>query len=198
MFLPLTLLVFGTLAALGEKPAGSIVSVGAKAQSVTISGGTEVLTCRVRPSSEITINGVKAQFSALVAGMDVRVTTNEPGIASKIVATNVAGGLAAAGDVATAKLQALLVDTKWDFRAQRSKTAGVFITFGKEEAYFSDNPSNKYHWKAADGKTIEYGDHRFTFNGQFTEFECPNLGMHLTQVAASCCGLTFFAPCKVR
>lgn len=176
LFLSLVIIAIGSLTALAEVAAGSIVSVDAKAQSITVSAGADVLTYHVGLTSDITINGVKAQFSGLAAGMGVRVTTNGPGVAGKIVATNVGDAIGGqgAGAVATAKLQALLVETKWDWHSAKDKSNGVFITFGKEEAFFSDNPTNKYKWKAVDGKTIEYGDHRFSFNPAMTELECPN------------------------
>lgn len=174
LFVFLLLVAIGTLAASGQNAVGSIVSVEPKTQSVTVSMGRDVRAYRLRPSSEITINGVKAQFPALAAGMEVRITANEPGIASKIVATSLPGGTPESASGDGAKLAAQLADTKWDWRVERNKPGTGGITVGKEVGFFNDNPTNKYPWKAVDGKTVEFGQHRFIFNGTVTEFECPS------------------------
>jgi hypothetical protein len=167
-------LSMGTLGALAQNASGAIASVDAKAQSLAVAAGSDVRTYRVRPSSEITINGAKAQFPALAAGMHVRITANEPGIASKIVASSLPGGTPETGSGDAAKLTAQLADTKWDWRVEKNKPGTGGITFGKEVGFFNDNPNNKYRWKAVDGKTVEFGEHRFIFNASVTEFECPS------------------------
>lgn len=176
LFLSLVSMAIGSLSAFGQSAAGAIMSVDEKAQTVTVAAGREVVTYRLRPSSEIMVNGSKAQFPALAAGMQVRVTQTEPGIAGKIVATSVAAGLPQATSPAAAALQAGLADSKWNWRAEHGKAGNTTVIFGKEEGFFSDNPAHKYPWKALDGKTVEFGEHRFVFNATATEFECANFG----------------------
>lgn len=74
----------------------------------------------------------------------------------------------------TEELQEQLPGTRWNWRSDRHKAAPRFVIFEKKQGYFSDNPTNRYNWKAVDGKTVEYGTHRFIFNAGVTEFECPN------------------------
>lgn len=86
----------------------------------------------------------------------------------------VAAKVQEAGKSPTEELREKLAGTRWNWRYDRHKAAPRFVIFEKKQGYFSDNPTNRYDWKAVDGKTVEYGTHRFIFNADFTEFECPD------------------------
>jgi hypothetical protein len=60
--------------------------VDAAGNSFTAEANKQLRTFRVRPEIEVTINGVKATFAQLEVGMKVKVTSAEPGVATKLVA----------------------------------------------------------------------------------------------------------------
>ena len=64
-----------------------IAEVNAAGSSFTGKRNGQLSTMRVRPTVEVTINGLKGTFSELEPGMKVKVTSAEPGIATKLAAT---------------------------------------------------------------------------------------------------------------
>ncbi len=63
-----------------------IIQVDAAANSFTVEANKQLHTFRVRPGVDVTINGVKADFKQLEIGMKVKVTSADPGVATKLIA----------------------------------------------------------------------------------------------------------------
>ena len=107
---------------------GDIYGVDVAASSVTISANTKLTTYRLRPTAEITINGVKAKLTELDEGMTAKVVSAEPSFATKIIASGVPKIAAESSPalVASAKqIQALndkLKDSKWDLKNGKTFT----------------------------------------------------------------------------
>ena len=66
---------------------GDITGVDSRANTITVTGRGKVATYRVRPDTEITINGVRGKFPALAQKMTVKVSAADPTVASKVEAT---------------------------------------------------------------------------------------------------------------
>jgi hypothetical protein len=63
-----------------------IIQVDPAASTFTVEANKQLHTYRVRPGVEVTINGVSASFAKLEVGMKVKVTSADPGVATKLVA----------------------------------------------------------------------------------------------------------------
>lgn len=74
-------------AASAESGDSEIAQIDAKADTFTAKQNGQMRTYRVRPGVEVTINGIKATFAELEAGMKVKVTSAEPGLATRLAAT---------------------------------------------------------------------------------------------------------------
>jgi hypothetical protein len=77
------------LAVFGHAQSGDyeLAEIDAKANTFTAKQNGQLRTLRVRPSVDVTINGLKAAFGELEPGMKVKVTSGEPGLATKLAAT---------------------------------------------------------------------------------------------------------------
>ena len=64
-----------------------IAETSATANTFTGKINGQLRTLRVRPAVEVTINGLKATFAELEPGMKVKVTSAEPGVATRLAAT---------------------------------------------------------------------------------------------------------------
>ncbi len=64
-----------------------IAQIDAKAGTFSATLNGQVRTFRVRPSVETTINGIRGAFEELEPGMKIKVTSAEPGVATRLVAT---------------------------------------------------------------------------------------------------------------
>jgi hypothetical protein len=64
-----------------------IAEIDAAASTFTGKMHGQLRTMRVRPAVEVTINGLKATFAELEPGMKVKVTSAEPGVATRLVAS---------------------------------------------------------------------------------------------------------------
>lgn len=105
---------------------GEIAAIDHKAGSITVAATAGFQTYRVNPSTEITINGQKATFARLAKGMSVKVSSAQPTVASRIIAS----GLVTEQPGADAKVQPApanllerrLAGTKWLIPLKDSKT----------------------------------------------------------------------------
>ncbi len=66
-----------------------IVQIDPAAGTFSTKLNGQVRTFRVRPAVEVTINGLKAAFAEIEPGMNVKITTAEPGVASRLAVTGV-------------------------------------------------------------------------------------------------------------
>ena len=64
-----------------------IAEINAAANTFTGKLNGQLRTMRVRPAVEVSINGLKATFAELEPGMKVKVTSAEPGMATRLAAT---------------------------------------------------------------------------------------------------------------
>lgn len=109
--------------ALAATPEGDIYSIDVKAGTIVLSTHGGLQTYRLRPDTEITLNGVRSKVSDLNTAMTAKITSGEPGIATKIIATGVPGAAPAAGDAAAQPgvqvgadaFKARLRGSKWQF-----------------------------------------------------------------------------------
>ena len=92
---------------------GDLYAIDAKASTVTLSAKDKLQTYRVRPDTEIKINGVKAKFTDLAAGMMAKVGSGDPGVATRIEANGTPDPAGAPGTDANANFERRLVGTKW-------------------------------------------------------------------------------------
>ena len=146
------LLLLLSTAALAGNFEGDVYAIDAKASTVTLSVKDKLQTYRVRPDTEIKLNGVKAGFSDLTTGMTAKVLSGEPGVASKIEANGLpaAGAAAAASPAAKgeafADFERRLAGTKWNW-------AGYHFTF---EAGGTSSGDRHFTWKTVKPNTITY------------------------------------------
>ncbi len=70
-----------------NQDSGRILHIDHKTNTLTLARVGPHVIYRFRVSTTVTINGKEAKPSQLVAGLDVELTTNEPGVANAIVAT---------------------------------------------------------------------------------------------------------------
>jgi hypothetical protein len=63
-----------------------IIQVDTKAETFTAKLNGQMKTFRVRPSTDVTINGLKATFEELEPGMKVKITSGDPGTATRLTA----------------------------------------------------------------------------------------------------------------
>jgi hypothetical protein len=74
-------------AAHGEATDYVIAQIDTKGQTFTVQLNGETKTFRVRPAIDVTINGLKATFEELEPGMKVKITSGEPGLATRLSAS---------------------------------------------------------------------------------------------------------------
>jgi hypothetical protein len=147
-----TLLLFLLLsaAAFADTFEGDLYAIDAKASTVTLSAKDKLQTYRVRPDTEVKINGVKAKFSELNTTMTAKVISSEPQVASKIEANGVATAPgtdpAAAGAAAVADFEKRLAGTKWNW-------SGFHFAF---EAGGKSSGDRHFTWKTVKPNTITY------------------------------------------
>ena len=105
---------------------GEIAALDQKAGSITVAATAGFQTYRVNPSTEITINGQKATFAKLAKGMSVKVSSAQPTVASRIIASGLQaeqpGPAAKAQAVPANLLERRLAGTKWLIPLKDSKT----------------------------------------------------------------------------
>jgi hypothetical protein len=135
---------------------GDIYAIDAKANTIVISASGSFHTFRVRPNTEITINGVKTKLATLTTGMTAKVVSSEPTIANSIAA-NGAPGAAASSDAAAlvggavqpGSLESKLSGSHW--RLQNGKTFTLHPD-GKTTASWH---GRKGSWKVTGANTAE-------------------------------------------
>lgn len=118
------LLISLPCAILADDFQGDVYSLDAKANSVTLSSKKGMKTYRVRPNTEITINGVKGKFEDLNTGMTAKVVSADPSIASRIVAVGVPNRSPGTDQDADHALTEKLRNTRWKL----SDTDGATFT----------------------------------------------------------------------
>ncbi|HEY3901076.1 MAG TPA: hypothetical protein VGM54_20860 [Chthoniobacter sp.] len=64
-----------------------VARIDPQAGTFTVKANGQVRAFRARLGAEVTINGLKATFAEIEPGMMVKITTAEPGVASRLVAT---------------------------------------------------------------------------------------------------------------
>ena len=134
---------------------GDIYAIDAKANTIVISASGSFHTFRVRPNTEITINGVKTKLATLTTAMTAKVVSSEPTIANSIAA-NGAPDAATSSDPAalvgaaqSASLESKLSDSHW--RLQNGKTFTLHPD-GKTTASWH---GRKGSWKVTGSNTAE-------------------------------------------
>ena len=147
-----TLLMFLLLSAtaFAETLEGDLYAIDAKASTVTLSAKDKLQTYRVRPDTEIKINGVKAKFAELNTSMTAKVISSEPQVASKIEANGLptapSADPAAAGAAAAADFERRLAGTKWSW-------SGFKFAF---EAGGKTSGDRNFAWQTVKPNTISY------------------------------------------
>jgi|GEM_PF-3172458 len=66
---------------------GHVASYDVRAGTITVTQGSVFNTFRFRPDVEVTLNGQPAKLSQIPVGASVTITTSEPQLASKIIAS---------------------------------------------------------------------------------------------------------------
>ena len=87
----LLILTFGLVL---EARAAELLAIDDKTQEITVSYGRDKVTYRYRHGVDVTLNEKKAATPQLKPGMQIYVTTNEPGMANKIEAIGAVQSLA--------------------------------------------------------------------------------------------------------
>ena len=154
----LLFLLLAAAAAFAESADGDLYAIDPKVPSVTLSDKGKLQIYRVRPDTEITINGVRGKFADLNTSMTAKVVSGEPQVASKIVANGTPGAAGAGAAVAdkaapggpatdaNADFERRLVGTKWNW-------AGYHFTF---EADGRSSGDRNFSWKTVKASTIAY------------------------------------------
>jgi hypothetical protein len=86
IFLLLILIALLPLTAVAQSGDYEITQVDPATNTFTGKLNAQMRTFRVRPGVEVTINGVKVTFADLEPGLTAKITSAEPGIATKVVA----------------------------------------------------------------------------------------------------------------
>lgn len=143
----LLLLLLGA-AAWAETAEGDLTAIDPKAPSLTLSVKGRLQTYRVRPNTEIVINGVRGKFAELTTAMTAKVVTGEPQVASKITANGTPGGpgAEAAAAAAATDFERRLIGTKWIW-------LGRHFTF---EAGGKSSGERDFSWKPVKANVISY------------------------------------------
>ena len=134
------------MTAMAQSVAGDVteVDVATKTISISVKAGPPKLY-HLRLTAEVQLNGAKATLADLSVGMSARITSGDPGYASKIEATGtaqVAGAPAVAGD-----LEKRLLGTKWIWF--ESKDTIQTLHFEKDGVATWN--SGKFTWKVSPG-----------------------------------------------
>ena len=150
----LAFLIFTGVFAHAQSMSGDITAVDATAATVTVSsaGGTP-RTYRTRPSVEVLVNGTKGKLADLAEGMTIKVTSAEPGFATRIEAAGTtAGGTSGA---ATDSLEKRLIGQTWLwYESDKSVETMHFQPGGI--AHWSIQHRGPFKWQVTpDGKRIE-------------------------------------------
>ena len=137
-----------------QSMSGDITAVDAKAATVTVSsaGGTPRVY-RTRPSVEVFINSAKSKLADLTEGMTIKVTSAEPGFATRIDAAGTAAD--GATGAATESLEKRLIGQTWLwYESGKSVETMEFQPGGI--AHWSIRHRGPFKWQVTpDGKRIE-------------------------------------------
>jgi hypothetical protein len=139
-----------TFSVAGQSTTSDITAVDAKGGTITVSsaGGTGRLY-RTRLSVEVYINGAKAKLDDLAEGMTVKVTSGEPGLATRIDASGTPkSGTAAPG---TQSLEQRLVGTKWLWWEGNNEIQTIEFKQGGK-ASWSIKQRGEFTWKVVPGE----------------------------------------------
>ncbi len=136
-------LLLSAVAAFAENAEGDLSAIDPKVPSVTLSVKGKLQTYRVRPDTEISINGVKGKFADLNTSMTAKVVTGEPQVASKIIAN---GETTVAATAAAADFERRLVGTKWIWLGHHFKFEAGGRSSGERD----------FSWKAVKANVISY------------------------------------------
>ena len=144
-------------------PESEISSVDAKAGTIVLSTKAGFQTYRLRPDTEILLNGVRGKISDLTAGMAAKITSSEPGVATRVVANGAPGGAAPAADAAgkpaaeageeaLKKLEERLIGTSWSFEKHKS-----YVRVDKGGALYVGWAKSSFgKWKVTGENTVEF------------------------------------------
>ena len=154
---------------------GEISAVDARASTLTVTSHGKTGTYRVRPDSEVTLNGGKSKFAALAPKMTVRVTAFDPTVAARVEAADAPAAPAPAADGTPlsgperraaafgtkmkpgsledgpeAPLTAELADSQWRLND------GKVITLHANGTAEGNWPGSQGNWKAIGPDSIEW------------------------------------------
>jgi hypothetical protein len=149
---PLLCLAFNL--SLHADTSSDIVAMDIAAGSISAStAGEAPKVYRTRPSTEIKINGVQGKLADLSVGMTMRITSGEPGFATRIEATGVKSG-ATGGIKDKAVLEQKLLGTTWQW--QESAASVGTLTFKPNGVARLSSRPRPFQWQAAsDGNRVE-------------------------------------------
>ncbi len=142
-----------------------VAAVDLKGNTLTLEANDVLCTVRVRPDTEITINGERKSFKDLEPQMRVKVTLADPGTAARLKATGMitehvvqAAGAPVINSVgpnppaptsavpAAAKEQSPLVNTKWTWESGGAVVADLQLLPGGEAIYSSHMKKGHWEW----------------------------------------------------
>lgn len=154
---------------------GEISTVDLRASTITVTMKGRVATFRVRPDTEVLVNGARSKFPALAPKMAVKVTAADPTVASRVEAKAAEAPPAPPADGAEmtgpekraaffgvkikpgsledgpeAPLAAELVDSKWRLND------GRIITLRANGIAEGSWPGSQGTWKATSATTLEW------------------------------------------
>jgi len=139
-------------AARAQSTSGDITAVDLAAGTITVSssGGTGRVY-RTRVSVEVLINGAKSKLADLNEGMTVKVTSAEPGFATKIEASGTPKGEPGAPAAAGASLEQRLIGTKWVWWENKNQVQTITFSPGGK-ASWSIKGRGEFSWKVVPGE----------------------------------------------
>ncbi len=150
--LPFLTFFMSALAAFAQSAAGDVTAVDAAAGTVTVNqpvGGSRFY--RTRPSVEVLINGTKSKLADLAEGMTVKVTSGEPGLATRIEASGTPKAAAPGAPAAAGDLEHRLIGTKWVWWENKNEIQTIsFIPNGK--AWWSIKQRGDFTWSVVPGE----------------------------------------------
>lgn len=144
------LLMFFVAASLvhAATPEGDIYALDPKAGTIVLSTPGGLQTYRIRPDSEITLNGVRSKVTDLSTTMTAKVITSQPGVATKVIANGVAAPIPGVPRTGNAPNQQL-PRSQWRF------TDGKVFTLHSDGTTTGSWHERKGTWQIIAPNTIE-------------------------------------------
>ena len=165
-------LVFGCNSAMAQAVSGDITNIDAAAKTISVSvNGGDPKLYKLRLAAEVLINGQRKKVEDLAVGMKAKITSGDPGYASRIEAIGAAPNPAGVAPATGEKFEDRLIGTEWIWQetdAKRTtlkfKPNGVAIwTSGKFTWEVSPGGGNRIEGATSFGKK-----YKMTFDENLT------------------------------